>query len=393
MRGGVPADIGPLIPKPASHDTGGMKTTLHIFKAGTHTAMSGATLAFTEADLTAMVNVYDPAVYQAPIVIGHPSTNDPAYGWVRALSTDAGQLYAEPEQVDPDFAELVNAGRYKKISISVYQPDSPSNPMPGNYYLRHVGFLGAQAPAIKGLKPASFAATDAGVIEFSDWGMDSSASLWRKLREWLLTKFGQEDADQVVPDWQIETIREAARQDVDPSPATSYQEQAGGNPSQEANTVTPEQKAALEAENTALKARLAEVEACAQQQQMQQRRSEFGEFIGDLVRAGRVLPADQTALTGLLCYAAGDASDAVDFGEGTDPAEWLKGFLTRLPVQVDYGEHTDTAAAEFSADFAAPRGFRVSTDALDLHNRAVAFQEQHPGTDYLTAVKILEKQS
>ena len=39
-------------------------------------------------------------------------------------------------------------------------PDHPSNPVPNAYYLRHVGFLGAQPPAVKGLGEARFADVD-----------------------------------------------------------------------------------------------------------------------------------------------------------------------------------------------------------------------------------------
>ena len=121
---------------------------LQIFKPGRHTAMSGASLAFSESDLAASAAAYDPAVFQAPIVVGHPKTDDPAYGWVSALAFADGALEASPEQVDPAFAEIVEAGRFKKISAAFYAPEAPNNPVPGVYYLRHVGFLGAAAPAV-----------------------------------------------------------------------------------------------------------------------------------------------------------------------------------------------------------------------------------------------------
>lgn len=76
---------------------------------------------------------------------------------MRSLAAGDDGLNAEPHQVDPEFAEMVNAGRFKKISASFYTPDAPNNPVPGVYYLRHVGFLGAQPPAVKGLKQAEFA--------------------------------------------------------------------------------------------------------------------------------------------------------------------------------------------------------------------------------------------
>ncbi len=51
-----------------------------------------------------------------------------------------GALSATPRQVDPAFAEMVEAGRFKKISASFYAPSASGNPVPGTYYLRHVGF-------------------------------------------------------------------------------------------------------------------------------------------------------------------------------------------------------------------------------------------------------------
>jgi hypothetical protein len=142
---------------------------LQIFRAGRHTAMSGATLAFSDVDLEATAAAYDPAKSEAPIVVGHPTTDGPAYGWVRSLSFADGRLEAEPHQVDPAFAELVEAGRFKKISASFFTPGAANNPVPGVYYLRHVGFLGAQPPAVKGLRSPSFdgADTDEGILSFT----------------------------------------------------------------------------------------------------------------------------------------------------------------------------------------------------------------------------------
>ena len=139
------------MPQPAS------PKPLHIFRAGTHTAADGRELIFSEADLAATAKAYDPALHEAPIVVGHPAHNAPAYGWVSGLVAGADGLRAAPRQVDPSFAESVAAGRFKKISASFYHPQSPANPAPGVFYLRHVGFLGAMPPAVKGLAQAEFA--------------------------------------------------------------------------------------------------------------------------------------------------------------------------------------------------------------------------------------------
>ena len=75
-----------------------------LFKAGKHTASGGASLSFSAEDLQAAVAAYDPAVHEAPIVVGHPKDNAPAYGWVKSLAFADGGLEAEPDQVDPAFA-------------------------------------------------------------------------------------------------------------------------------------------------------------------------------------------------------------------------------------------------------------------------------------------------
>jgi hypothetical protein len=141
---------------------------LHIFKPGLHTASCGTTLNFTATDLTATVAAYNPTLHEAPLVIGHPQHNTPAAGWVQTLSATAEGLIATPQQIDPGFAEQLAAGRYKKISASFYHPTAPNNPVPGVYYLRHVGFLGAQPPAVKGLRPIELAEAEPGVIHFSE---------------------------------------------------------------------------------------------------------------------------------------------------------------------------------------------------------------------------------
>lgn len=139
---------------------------VEIFKAGTHRAMDGTEATYAERDLRVAAAAYDPTLYKAPIVIGHPEADAPAYGWVEALEYAAGTLSAWVDQVEPTFAEAVAEGRYRNVSASFWRRDAPSSPKPGILYLRHVGFLGAAAPAVKGLKVASFAGEAAGALCF-----------------------------------------------------------------------------------------------------------------------------------------------------------------------------------------------------------------------------------
>lgn len=140
---------------------------IEIFKAGKRKDSRGTEINITALDLQEVVKAYDINIFEAPAVIGHPEHNAPAYAWVKALHLENDVLMAEFQQVDPEFAEMVQKGRFKKISASFYLPDSENNPKKGTLYLRHVGFLGAMAPAVKGLKSPSFADNEQGIIDFT----------------------------------------------------------------------------------------------------------------------------------------------------------------------------------------------------------------------------------
>ena len=56
-----------------------------IFKTGTHTSDKGVSKEYTLEDLNFIAESYKPDEDEAPIVIGHPEENDPAFGWVSSL--------------------------------------------------------------------------------------------------------------------------------------------------------------------------------------------------------------------------------------------------------------------------------------------------------------------
>ena len=105
-------------------------------------------------------------------------------------------------------------GKYKKISAAFYRPEHASNPSPGAFYLRHVGFLGAQPPIVKGLPTVQFAdEADYDTVEFSEadpWTWRSLGRMFRGLREHLIATSGLETADRVVPDYDVQALAEEA---------------------------------------------------------------------------------------------------------------------------------------------------------------------------------------
>lgn len=130
---------------------------IEVFKAGLHTDSSGNTKEWKASDLDHIVASYNPQNHEAPVVIGHPKDNSPAYGWVHSIKREGDVLIASLKNINPEFADMVKSGAFKKRSIALH-PDMT---------LRHVGFLGAMPPAVKGLKDATFKAAEGSQIEFS----------------------------------------------------------------------------------------------------------------------------------------------------------------------------------------------------------------------------------
>jgi hypothetical protein len=349
-----------------------------IFRPGKQTASNGIAMDFAEDLLVAAVAAYDPAVHEAPIVVGHPKDNHPAFGWIKSLSYSDGVMVAEPDQVDPDFAELVEKGRYKKRSASFYLPDSPSNPVPGTLYLRHVGFLGAQPPAVKGLRDVAFSDAEEGVVEFAEvspYSFSVIGSALRGLRDWMIGKEGLEMADKVLPSYYIDEVNgEADRMrnqqaKVEAAPLASFNEPQAGD-----TAMTPEQIAALQAENDKLKAQAAQAADFAEaEKNLKAReaalvRKEIDGEIDTLVAAGKVLPAQKAGLAEFMA-SLGDADQVVEFGEGDDqkkvsPRQFMRDYLASMPKLVDFKEHArdDGANVDFDVKAAEQKIFdQVST--------------------------------
>ncbi len=329
---------------------------IEIFKPGKHTAVSGAVINFTEAEMKAAAAAYDPAKHEAPLVVGHPTLDGPAYGWVQGLSYSEkdSRLLADPNQVEVAFAEMVNAGRFKKVSASWYTPTAPNNPVPGVYYLRHVGFLGATPPSVKGLKSASFSEAEEGVIEFADWAAVDNADMWRRLREWLIGKFGIEEADKVAPSWVVDSIKSAAIVDDTQAPTPLLYS--------EGNTMTPEQLAtrATELDNR---------EKALTAKETKARNDELAEFAEDLVKSGQLLPANKDKVVGLLQTMP--EATVISFGEGdakteTPALQVLKEFLKAQPKIVNFSEVAGT-----DKDGAA-----ALTDNKAVSDRATAYKRR-----------------
>lgn len=128
---------------------------VEVFKAGSHTDMRSRENDYTVEDLEEIARVYNeqPAEEKhiAPAVVGHPTDNSPAYGWVESLKVVGEKLVATFYDMADSFIEALEEGRYKTVSISLYPKDK---------LLRHIGWLGGVPPAVKGLVPVEFSEED-----------------------------------------------------------------------------------------------------------------------------------------------------------------------------------------------------------------------------------------
>lgn len=358
--------------------------------------MSGHTLDFSEDMLRAAVEGYDPELHEAPIVVGHPKDNHPAYGWVKSLQFgEDGMISVEPHQVDPEFSEMVEAGRFKKRSASWYLPDAPNNPKPGTLYLRHVGFLGAQPPAIKGLKDVAFSEEEGAVtVEFADrytWG--TLAGIFRNLREWFISEKDLETADRLVPAYALSELESASNQ-PDPEPQSASPAFAEDE-TMDIETLKA-RVAELQEENETLKTQNAKhadfaeresalesrEQAIAQREQVAAKAAVEAR-VDAAIQAGKALPAQKGNLVDFAMGLA-DAEATIEFGEG-DKAEKItqrEAYLRQIeaaPKLVDYSEHSHDTGAKPSDDAADPA--KVADRARQLHieagknGKAISFSE------------------
>ena len=371
---------------------------LAIFRAGTHTDMRGRQLTYTPDDLVEMAAGYNPDVSEAPLVVGHPDVSAPAYGWAKRLVAEGDTLYAETEQVDPAFAELVNSGRFKKMSASFFMPESAGNPTPGKWYLRHIGFLGAQAPAVKGLRSASFAEGETRTFDRTfDFAQGAGAMavvgrLFRRLRKHMADTQGADHAMRVLPDDELSELDstgsglETEPDADDAAAATSFSEEPE-MPDQTAEFAERQQK--LDAKAT----QLTERENAIKAREAKARREDAVAFAEGLVTEGKLLPRQKAPVVELLLTLPSDASVSFANAEGETVTqtggEALRALLAELPQQVDYAEKSRGEVVSEAANFATAPGTQVDATRLELHGKAKAYQAQHPGTDFVTAYRAV----
>jgi len=367
-----------------------MTKRIHIFKSGKHTSMEGAAISFSDEIVSQVADNYDPQVSEAPLVIGHPKTEDEAYGWVKSVQFEDGGLFAEADQIDPAFSEMVTQGKFKKVSACFFAPKSPNNPTPGAFYLRHVGFLGAAVPAVKGLQQVQFsdAEEDVVTVEFADFSGWTIADIGRGLlsiKKFLLGKYDAEEVNDAIPDWTAEGLiekgayeagKEAGEEATDTSSSFSEPSNDDEDPmtkNTQPGTLSAEEITARQKKLEADEAAFAEKQAAA----------DAKAFITPLVNEGKVLPGEEDTLASFMASLSSD--ETVSFADGDETKEKgqleiFQDFLSGLPCRVNFSE--ETGAKGDQVDFNDPDQLSA---AVALH-----IKEQAAKGIQVSAIEALE---
>lgn len=315
-------------------------------QAGTWPSMNGpATI--TPEMLEQVASTYDPKKHEAPAVIGHPQTDHPAWGWITAAEVRTDGLWLSGD-LQPEFADAVRRKLYSKVSVSLYPPDAAANPYPGKYSLKHLGFLGAQPPAVKGLQAIGLSESDQAItINFSQ----------------------EKEPDMTGPT--TPPVQPAAP--VAPATATTVQLSESD----------------IQKRHEALQ--LAEQQFAEQQKEFNKK--QLAARVEPHIQAGRVTPAQKDVVIRLMEQCQGQT---LDLGEGQQKplVDELDAFLAKIPPQVNLSEVVDTSQPlpELPRqDAKTPTGYTVSDESRKLDAKIKAHMKQHPGQTYLEAINFVEQ--
>lgn len=319
---------------------------IEVFRPGTFTPMEGRSITYSAADLRAAADAYDKETAPAPVVVGHPAIDAPAYAWAEGFEFDATsqRLYADVGQINPAFADAVRKGSYKKVSLSFHRPDSPANPTPGTWYPKHIGFLGGAAPGVTGLRN----------IQFSTEGDD------------------------------VTFVADFAG--LPPPPRVRV-----------AVAATPAAPANVDPAFAAREAELAQREAefAARESEWKERATnllnkENADFAEGLIAEGKLLPVHKNRIISIL--GAATESQTVSFADGEQPVpmlQALKDIFSEMPKVVSFGAFDigPDLDEDRPPSVVVPNGYSVDPRQNELYQRARQL-EREKGVSFAEAVDM-----
>ncbi len=302
---------------------------VEICRVGATKDASGVTRDLSEEFLKRVIANYNTDDHEAPIVIGHPADNAPAFGWVTELRLNGDRLEARFSDTSEAFEKAVRDGEYRKRSASFYL--DPAN-------LRHVGFLGAQPPAVKGLRNIQFSEGEAVTVisNFKEEEKMPEQEEKKTIKEWFQEMFGGG----------------APAPSPIPAAASFSEAKAKTLISEAVNTAVAEVKADFKEQIDSRDAIIESLKTSVNSHSASGRRAEIESFFDKqgankitpaLKRLGIVEFAESLAIAdaadkdkAVICFAEGEDGKPVEHKLGR--LEWFKNFVDSMSPFVSFGE-------------------------------------------------------
>ncbi len=322
-------------------------TWIEICKIGEHKDSTNAKRLIDEKFLNQVVANFK--ANEAAATIGHPETDTaPAYGWVTGLRINGDRLEAKFSDTDDQFETYVKERKFPNRSAAFYV-EPPR--------LHHVAFLGAQPPAVKGLRPINFAAGETFTIEEEE-----------------ITQFEEHEMDEKTMSQVTDKVAEGAISQI-------LQKLGFGKKPETASLSEPDIKGMIE---TALKpvqedfnAKLKEKddelvqlrESMNQNSDSAQRAeiiafvesipAEKGKFVFQNIHLAEFLEACAKAdaadkTPAIVCFTEGDGGAKVE--HKFTRVDWMKKFIGLIPPMVQFGEQFGDLKATAEADVVLDNG-------------------------------------
>jgi hypothetical protein len=385
-----------------------------ILKVGTFFDSSGQKHVFTEEKLDLIAQKYAQSEHEAPAVIGHPETNSPAWGWVDKFKRIGEILFFKLSQAAPDFEQWVRDGRYKKRSISLYPDLTP----------RHVGWLGAQPPAVPGLADAFTSPPGDSLITF-DFGEKhfTVKNILSNLRDWLIEKEGIETADRIVSQFDLqflgqpepeldqiapafnqqkidnsnmektkmhktlgEKIKAAFTKSVDNIPSEDFEEIMLPGPNSSPASFSQADLDAAKAAGEKEAKEKADAEFAQKNKDIltANLKKEIADFCEAQAEEGKIIPAWTKAGLREFMLSLVEDDTQIEFAEGEEKISrlvWFKNFMSELPKVVDFkevAERGDTLPDDAGGKLTAFAEQLQKDEGISFYEAFDKVQRQHP---------------
>lgn len=339
---------------------------IELLKPGTYTDRSNQRVSISAEDLQSVALSYAPGTRAAALLVGHPDRDTvPSFGEVEALKFEGNTLYFKPRNVVAEFAALVKQKKFPGVSAGLIRKSGKVAA------LDHVAFLSATNPAVNGLEAVTsleFCAPEADVVSVDCSGMavgmvelgeareawlvsrlHSVGRLLRNLKNRMIEDAGQETADRVMSEWDIEGLVSDPPEDAAQVVAhfNSPPNPQGGEPVEFEKLYNEEKAKVAElsktvgdvtAERDAAQAKVVELESSVGALRRDKAAAEHAEFCEGLIKEGKMLPAQKDSVVATMGVLADAGEIELSGGAKKSRLDVFKEELTARPKIVEFSE-------------------------------------------------------